>query len=103
MKSDFSQLQHMHPLLNQITLEIESYFGVEFTETSGFRPSDKGVHGYGRGRDLRCKVQEFGKIIEDFVNSRWIYDPTRPEMVCCMWHGDPKHIHLQVHPRTQLR
>lgn len=76
--------------------------------TSAFRKGDKGVHGSGRGIDLRSWIYKSPSAEEicDAINKRWIYDPNRPEMVCAMIHkvkGGGIHFHIQVHPNTRLR
>ena len=80
---------------------------MEFTITSLYRINDNGVHGTLplRGIDLRCRESDFGKLIEDYVNNKWIYDPDRPDMKCCIFHdiGQGAHIHLQVHNKTRKR
>lgn len=39
------------------------------------------------------------------VNSRWTYDPQRPQLRCVVWkpHGTGPHFHLQTHERTLKR
>jgi hypothetical protein len=107
MKLDLSQLEFIHPKLRKMATETEMYLGEEQTVTSLFRPGDKGVHGTipVRGLDWRCRDAERGRVIEEAVNSRWQYDPNRPNMKCCMFHsvGQGWHLHLQVHPRTVRR
>ncbi|MCK5607049.1 hypothetical protein KAR91_34515 [Candidatus Pacearchaeota archaeon] len=75
------------------------------TITSGRREGDTGVHGVGRGADLRCRDINLGKVVEDYVNSLWIYDPSRPDKKVCWCHdtGRGLHLHFQVHPKTVRR
>ena len=107
MKIDLGQLEFINPLLRKIALAVEEQFDTEFTVTSLYRMFDEGVHGSLplRGIDLRCREDHFGALIKDFVNSHWEYDPSRPEIDCCIYHdtGLGKHIHLQVHPNTRER
>ena len=101
MKLDVQQIDFLDPKLRQIILYLEDLFGVEFTNTSNYRPD--GVHKWGRGFDIHCNYDPFGRMIEETVNSLYQYDPARPEMKCCLYHGSPKHVHLQTHPNTRLR
>lgn len=41
----------------------------------------------------------------ELVNHRYAYDPTRPSLQVAVTasHGTGPHVHLQVHPRTELR
>ena len=98
MKTDVDQLDYLHPILQEILLNLERVFKVEFMNTSNWRPD--GVHKHGRGWDISCSYDPLGKVIEDYINSGWIYDPARPTMKCCLYEDDPKHIHVQVHPAT---
>jgi len=105
MKADLNQMEFIHPLLREMTDDLEKHFGVEFTITSLYRIDDAGVHGQLplRGIDLSCRQGSLGKLIELYINTNWNYDPTRNGMRCCMWHSTPggvKHLHLQVHPNT---
>lgn len=108
MKLDLAQLEFIEPKLRGMTLDVEATFDVEFTITSLYRIGDNGVHGQLplRGLDLRCRNDDLGNDIAFYVNSKWIYDPARTEMKCCMYHaveGGAPHIHLQVHPNTRKR
>lgn len=81
-----------------------AYYGAIPTITSAFRHGDKGVHGVGRGLDFRSREMtedQINQICFD-INSRWQYDPDRPEKVCLLFHdtGKGPHLHLQVHPNT---
>jgi len=98
---------------------IDRYDGIVFT--SGFREDDKGVHGCGRGMDIRsrnierlkgnalhappvaCAVDP-GEVCTH-LNSKWIYDPKRPEKLCAVYHNSGKgwHIHLQSHKNTVMK
>lgn len=72
--------------------------------TSAFREGDSGVHGSFRGLDFRTHSltsSEIENIVEK-INSRYQYDPKRPEMKVLMYHdiGKGLHLHLQSHPNT---
>ena len=106
MKLDLAQLEFINPLLRDLALAVEERFG-EKTITSLYRIGDTGVHGMLplRGLDFRCTSQIHGKEVETWVNERWIYDPSRETMKCCLFHsvGQGYHLHLQVHPNTIRR
>ncbi len=53
------------------------------------------------GRDPQAAADALGARI----NARYVYDPTRPEMVVAYTvpHGTGPHLHLQVNPRTDFR
>ena len=63
-------------------------------------------HMYWRAVDLRSWIftpEENSSIVE-YINSRYIYDPNRPALKCCVFHkikGNVYHFHFQVHPSTQ--
>jgi len=100
----------LHPTLNQIAEDVKEEFGIDVI-TSAYRPGDKGVHGYFRGLDMRCRNASLGHAIEDYVNERYEYDPKRPpalgfKLNCALWHkveNGGYHLHLQVHPNTKKR
>jgi len=104
MKIDIKQLFFIHPKLRVMAVRLERDLAAEFTATSLFRINDNGVHGMLplRGLDLSCKHSFFGLVVEDYINKRWVYDPKRPEMKCCIFHdsGQGYHLHFQVHPNT---
>jgi hypothetical protein len=105
MRLDIDQLEFIEERLREIVKEVESHFEVEFTVTSLYRIDDSGVHGTLplRGIDFRCHLPEFGRLVVDYVNSRWQYDPSRPEKKCCIFHtvGKGLHLHFQTHPNTE--
>jgi hypothetical protein len=108
LRVDLQQLEFIDKKLRIISREIEDHFRVEFEVASLYRIGDDGVHGTLplRGTDLGCKVQAFGDLVSEFINSRWVYDPARPEKVCCRCHKTKTgelHLHLQVHPNTVRR
>lgn len=104
MKIDIAQLEFIDSRLRKIVTDIEATTGFEFTITSLYRIGDDGVHGTLplRGMDLRCRDKVIGEMIENEINSRYKYDPSRPSMSCCMYHdiGLGAHLHIQVHPNT---
>jgi len=77
----------------------------EVVITSAFREGDAGVHGSGRGIDLRSSVFNDPQAIANEINTHWKYDPARPHMVCALYHdsGQGPHIHLQVCEATILK
>jgi hypothetical protein len=107
MRIDLSQLDFIEPLLRDIVIGLEKKYGVEFMITSLYRIGDKGVHGQLplRGIDLRCWDKSLGEMIEEEINTLYVYDPERPNMSVCMFHdiGQGAHLHLQVHPNTRIR
>ena len=102
MKIDLLQLDFVHWKLKEIALDVERHFNVEFTITSLYRDGDTGVHGTipVRGLDLSCRDEKMGLAVEDYVNDTWTYDPARIGKLCCLYHGDAPHLHLQAHPNT---
>lgn len=56
-----------------------------------------------RAIDLRSWIFSNPVAIAEMVNETWIYDPQRPSKKCCVYHGEAKHFHLQVHPNTIKR
>lgn len=105
MKIDLVNLDFIETRVKSMAYDVEIFLGKEQTVTSLYRINDKGVHGTLplRGIDLRCHDEIVGKQVEDYINSRWQYDPARPEKKCCMYHdvGKGAHIHLQSHPNTR--
>lgn len=103
---DIYDLKFIHPVLREVLRDREMRFGPGII-TSLYRMGDPGVHGALplRGIDERCHDDAFGKQVEDYINSNWIYDPERPEMQACSYHnaGQGWHLHYQVHPRTRRR
>jgi len=115
---DFHRL---HPMLQAVicyaTYYVYGFYGKSLLWTSFERPNDSGVHGTnpcrGGDADVCDKAAYVGGVlpyeardIADEVNSRFVYDPTRPGMNIAIYGDlDPKgkhwnHIHFQVHDRT---
>lgn len=97
-----------HPALTEITAYVINKIqqaDIAVTITSAYRPLDeKSVHRYMRGIDFRTWDMD-EKFINDLcvaVNTRWRYDPERPEKECLIYHdtGRGAHLHLQVHDAT---
>ncbi len=74
--------------------------------TCGYREDDMGVHGSipCRGMDLRERCYSDPDMVAERVNDAWQYDPDRPDLQCAVLHGKGmnRHIHLQVHPNTEI-
>lgn len=107
MKIDIAQLVFIDKTLRGILVMVELETGLELTVTSLYRIDDSGVHGTlpVRGTDLRCRNKEVGKEIEKLINKKWMYDHKRPDKQCAVLHGTGHnlHLHVQVHPNTQVR
>lgn len=104
--------------VKEIVTEASEYaaerWGWNFTITSIFRTAAEdaalnasGIHVDWRAVDVRTRGQR-QPVINDvtrFINSKWVYDPTRPNMKVCFAepHGTGPHGHYQVHPRTKRR
>ena len=106
MKIDVGQNDLFHPKLQEILEWMEDSIGVEFLNTSNYRPDDDGVHGTIplRGWDLRMRSETVGQAIADHVNDEWEYDPARPDYACVVLHGHGEgglHLHVQVHDNTR--
>lgn len=90
-----------------ITIKKIRSFGCQVVVTSSYREGDTGVHGFFRGLGFRTHelTQEQIQIILEDINSKYIYDPSRPEMEVIIFHdtGKGPHLHLQSHPNTQWR
>src|SRR5215216_4099443 len=92
----------------------EQQWGWRFTITSIFRtPAEdaalhaSGIHVDWRAVDVRTRGLS-GSVVSDvtnYINGRWVYDPTRPHLKVCFAepHGTGPHGHYQVHPRTRRR
>ncbi len=98
MRIDYGQLEFLHPTLREILHDLEIATGVEFTTTSIFRIGDSGVHGQlpVRGYDLRCRMEDMGRVLESYINRTWCYDPERLQKMCCLLHGEGSNLHLHV-------
>ena len=105
MKIAYQELDFIHSTLQLIMADYEGFFGTEQLITSLYRIGDTGVHGQlpVRGVDMRCREDVIGYHVEEYINSRWVYDDDRPSLQVCIYHdtGRGKHIHLQVSNKTQ--
>lgn len=98
------------PLLIQIVSYILRTYGGVITESyrEPRHPSDIHSTNPVRAVDLRSWCYppgEAGHIAND-VNSRWAYDPQRPNKLVALLHtvrGGALHFHIQVHPNTRRR
>lgn len=109
---DIYNLEFIHPTLRELLLDREKMFP-DFNGriTSLYRIPEgipDSVHEVIplRGIDEGCHIEVLGLKIRDTMNSRWIYDPTRPTKKVCCFHdvGQGLHIHYQVHnSRTRRR
>ena len=107
MKTDFMQMNLCDPILKGLLFWLEDSTGLEFTETSGHRPGDAGVHGTvpARGKDIRIRIRSIGQSITDYINDNWEYDSKRPSLQCAVLHGvgSNLHLHIQVHQSTVFK
>lgn len=107
MRTDYSQLNYLHPMMRKLLKWLEVRTGLEFTETSSYREGVGSVHNTMpcRGYDLRMRNREIGQAICDFINKFWLYDENQAGKNCAIIHGEGSnlHIHLQVHPNTRFK
>ena len=107
MKTDFMQMSLCDPILKGLLFWLEDSTGLEFTETSGHRPGDSGVHGTNpaRGKDLRMLDVGIGYAIESYIRHNWTYDTDRPHLNCALLHdsGSGMHLHIQVSANTVFK
>jgi hypothetical protein len=103
-----NQFFSLHPKLRAIVTDLDWYcinsFVTEITITSMIRVGDKGVHGDGRGCDVRSWDFTSEQIAElkFYINQKYNYGDG--VHVTCFPHGDAEHppntgtyhIHLQV-------
>ena len=64
------------------------------------------VHEFWRGMDIiPIENESMGQTIVDHINYLYIYDYKRSDIMVALWHQvvGRKHIHLQIHKRTQKR
>ena len=66
-----------------------------------------GVHVAWRAVDVRTNDVPAADVqaVTDWINARWIYDPSRPNLPVAYSkpHGTGPHLHIQVHQATMLR
>jgi hypothetical protein len=81
-------------------------YGVIITESYRKKRHANDLHGEDpvRAIDIRswCYSKTLAEKICSEINKRWIYDPSRPDMVVAKIHnvGNGIHFHIQVHPNT---
>lgn len=101
----------VRPLLRQIVIEAARYasdrWAWVFFFTCIFRSFSEdialeghGVHPLWRAVDVRTydqKPEAVADVVE-WINARWVYDPSRPALVVAYAkpHGTGPHIHFQV-------
>jgi len=97
------------PTLIDIVCYIAEKHGLVITESFRVKLHANDLHGTDRVRadDIRewAYPKHLAQEIEDDVNSKWIYDPSRPHKKCAWIHENRKtkgsHFHLQTHPNTR--
>lgn len=104
---DFWESGKVHPKLEVVARYFDSMLQDEFNTvgvvTSLYRDGDTGVHGTlpCRGIDFRANIFDMktAKIVADRINSRFVYDVDRANLLVCLLHGEGAniHFHLQVH------
>ena len=64
----------------------------------GISNYEHSVHEYGRGGDASQLLQsELNPQLLDYINSKYIYDPKRPNLKTAIWHGGTAmHLHFQT-------
>ena len=107
MRIDIKNLEFIDLALRKILLTVESDLGIDLTITSLFRIGDNGVHGTLplRGIDCRMKNMKVGLAVENYINDKWVYDPSRSHLKVAQVHevnGGGLHLHMQVHPNTRI-
>ena len=108
LQIDYANLEFIDPMVREIVLAVHEEFPEANTITSLLRiPLNQGSTHETlplRATDLRCWDDDLGEAIEKWVNTRWLYDPSRPHKKVCMYHenrsGGGKHLHFQSHPNT---
>lgn len=103
MELDIRQIMMLHPILRIILLDVEENCGP--LRITSLRRTTPGVHNTNplRAVDISCKAEQPGKGIEAYINEKWEYDKQRPELKVCLWHGEVKHLHIQVHYNTKRK
>jgi len=110
LRDEFMRLDLHNPLLWAIIQEFaafsETMFDVDIIITSIFRPvPESSVHAHWRGVDCRSWIysEEQIELIRLYFDSRWQYDPIRPEISTVIYHevdNGGLHLHFQSHSRT---
>ncbi len=106
MEIDYKQMKFIHPTLITVVDDFEKEFGSKRV-TSLHRMHDPGIHGTLplRAIDIGEQNGAVGVILENWLNTRWVYDPDRPTLNVALYHdvGRGKHLHVQVHKNTKRR
>ena len=106
MITDYRQQEFRHITMRSLIAWLEKETGLTFTETSTYRDGEGSVHNTVpcRGNDLRMRNKPIGEAICRFINDNWVYDKNREHKMCAVLHGTGSnlHIHLQVHPNTEI-
>lgn len=96
------------PILVLIILQVAKQFGIIITESYREKRHMNDLHGFlpVRAIDLRywCYSENLAYEIRNHINSRWVYDPSRPIKKVATIHkvkGGAMHFHIQVHPNTR--
>lgn len=73
----------------------------------GRAPGSVSPHCVWRAGDIRTRTvgQARANALADWINSRWIYNPSDPvrKVADARPHGTAPHVHVQTHPATRLR
>ena len=115
------------PKLSLLIKYLADIAGIFITEAYRPKKHKHDLHGTTpvRAIDGRASIYTHPGIVADRINAKWIYDPSRPQMKCALYHArcpqcacDHKyafeklcrqcaynitnhwHIHFQVHPKT---
>lgn len=103
---DIRQISFFHYLLTELLSDLYDYAGPQMM-TGLWGTWGSGVHGTIplRAVDIGSLDHETGVRLQDYLNSRWEYDPKRPGMNVALWHnaGRGWHLHIQSHPNTSRK
>ena len=102
--------RNFSPLLIQIIIEVAKKYGIVITESYREQRHSGDLHSTNpvRAIDIRewCYPEWQAKVILNFINQTWEYDPKRPEMKVAILHkvkNGAWHFHVQVHPGTRRK
>jgi hypothetical protein len=108
----------LSPMVRLIVLDAASFvfdrYSEDVTITDVWRTDEEEaalhghyVHNAWRAVDLRrLSSHDRSQELEDYLNGRYVYDPTRPAMKVAFGesagelHGTAEHLHVQVHALT---
>jgi hypothetical protein len=98
------------PVLIEIIAAMARDHGIVITESYRPKKHINDLHGTipVRAIDARswCYPDKMAYEIRHEINTRWIYDPNRPDMECAIIHqvnGGAIHFHIQVSENTRRR